>query len=273
MGYTEAGKFIIKPHERHSPISDFPRNAIIFHHHSYYDLASKLAEAHPEISIEESWPHALPSRRLLVCNGEPIILVNSLDSSERTIVAMEELALKGTRNFINIGSAGAINQDLSLGDVVVGDRAIRDNGITTVFVTPDVEARSDPTLNQALWDTATNDQGNLKKIVRGDIWSTSSMYYTWDRLHEAQKSYDPIAVETEMAAVCIFAGWLNHNYGDRFDAPVRVGNLFYISVLLPKSEEEQWDDTMNQPQYHWQPKTQALLWAINTLSCLPDQSG
>ena len=41
---------------------------------------------------------------------------------------MEELVALGCRRFVSIGTAGSLQPDLAVGDLLVCDRAIRDEG-------------------------------------------------------------------------------------------------------------------------------------------------
>ena len=92
------------------------------------------------------------------------------------------------------------------------------------------------------------------------------MMYTWDEYRSIQDQ-KPLAVEMEMAALCLTAGWLNFNYASGYDR-LSVGNLFYISDKLPQHTSETWRDSMNDLQSLTKYKTEVLLGAIKTLAAV-----
>lgn len=308
MSYLNIKECIIKPHQRYEAIPNYPRLGIIFHHSSYLRLLEEnIARENKSFSLQKHEKWEIPSRRLITYKGIPIVAVDAMESPIRTQTAIAENSFFGTKYFINMGAAGGVDHGIRVGDIVIGEHAVRDCGSTHFFATDDVVAESDPQITSALLQTVSNpykssdmDASVLKKI-KGDVWSVPSMYYPWERLEQLQQTeYDIRAVEMEMAAACIFSGWLNKNYYDKESAgkiedfepwkePIRVGNIFYASDILPSRGGEAWIDTLNWCDKNGRKlengekivndrtrermvgnkftklKTQLLLWSISTL--------
>jgi uridine phosphorylase len=64
--------------------------------------------------------------------------------------ALEELAALGTTKFISIGTAGSLQRDLPIGDVVVCENAIRDEGVSHHYLPPAQSAAASAELTSAL---------------------------------------------------------------------------------------------------------------------------
>lgn len=264
--YTGVENMMIKPHERYQPKLDYPRQAIIVHHPSYIAIAKELATEVTSLSSDENWEHALRYRQKFVYKGVPFVIDDARDNAKDTIRHELQNYLWGARTVINIGAAGGINPEVSIGDYIIGDRAIRDNGIDKNLATEEEEAASTPMVSGAVYDVSARlvQDG---QIFRGDIWTVGNKYYTFDDLEAAKAGgkFEPQAVDMEMAAFCIMAGWINANYSSEM-GELRVGNLFYISDKLPQTPEEKWIDPMLDMSQLVAFKTQVLLFAINTLA-------
>ena len=63
---------------------------------------------------------------------------------------MENLIALGVRRFVSLGSAGGLQPDLDVGDLVVCTGAVRDEGVSYHYLADHVEVSPDPTLTAAL---------------------------------------------------------------------------------------------------------------------------
>ncbi len=85
----------------------------------------------------------------------------------------EELIALGARRLVSIALAGGIQPDLSAGDVVVCDRAIRDEGTSHHYLPPSSDVCADPRLVGQLAD-ALRARGRPARI--GASWSTDAPF-------------------------------------------------------------------------------------------------
>jgi uridine phosphorylase len=89
-----------------------------------------------------------PGRFFLVNDSGGRVGVNCLGIGAPAAVAQLELQAElGVRRCVSIGTAGGWQADASPGQVVLLDRAVRDEGTSYHYLAPDEEARPDPTLS------------------------------------------------------------------------------------------------------------------------------
>jgi purine-nucleoside phosphorylase len=267
--YTSAERLIIKPHERREILPDYPNSVIVCHHPDYLKIADELTHDSIDFVRDASWQNQTHYRQKYLYKGIPFVIDDARDSARGAIRHTERHYMWGAGLIINIGAAGGIDAGLEIGSVVAGDRAIRDNGIDWDLATPDEKALSDKTVNDALLSAISDKRQSDQLIERGDIWTVSHKYYTWDRLrsHQGGGVYNPIAIDMEMAPFCIMAGWLNANYSQNRGI-LRIGNMFYISDLLPKNEKKPWVDTVNDVERLIPFKRSVLRWTIDAIASL-----
>lgn len=262
--YTPVEQCIIRPHERelYSPKEAYPKVAILMHHTSYYDLARDIGLLDQRLKVDDNWARRKFNLQRIRWGHLPIALVWASDVSEEAVNRLMEQYFWGAKAVINIGSAGGIAPGLQIGGEVVGQRAIRNNRTLDNIASAEEEAVSDPVLTEALIRNAYSEHG----LQSGTIWSVNNMMYRWEEL-KAIQDQKPLAIEMEMAALCLTAGWLNFNYGTSH-GKLAVGNLFYISDTLPQHSAETWRDSMNNLQSLAEYKREVLMGAIKTLAAI-----
>ena len=64
--------------------------------------------------------------------------------------ALEELAAMGTPAFVSVGTAGSLQRDLDIGDLVLCEAAIRDEGVSHHYLPPAKLATAQPGMTAAL---------------------------------------------------------------------------------------------------------------------------
>jgi uridine phosphorylase len=122
------------------------------------------------------------------------------------VVVLEELIGLGVRQFIAIGTAGGLQKNLKIGDFVVCETAIRDEGTSYHYLEPGKYASGSPALTQKLRDSL-NQSGY--KIFSGMSWSVDAPYReTTDEVRQYQ-SEGVLTVEMEAAALFSVAHYRN----------------------------------------------------------------
>ena len=140
------------------------------------------------------------------------------------VMTLEELAAYGIKQFVNLGTAGGLQQDLSIGDIVVCDRAIRDEGTSFHYLPAEKYAHSCPDLTEKLC-TAFERRGTQYR--KGSSWTTDAPYR---ETVEALRQYRADGVATvEMEASALFAVGAHRG--------VCVSAAFAVSDIL---SEEDW---------------------------------
>ena len=68
-------------------------------------------------------------------------------------IAMEELIACGGKYFIRIGSGGAVQSHVNIGDLVIGSAAIREDGTTKMYIEEEYPAVADVKLTNTIIET------------------------------------------------------------------------------------------------------------------------
>jgi uridine phosphorylase len=110
-------------------------------------------------------------------------------------IAVEELSARGAELFIGVGTVGAIDERLAVGDLVVCSAALRDEGTSYHYAPPEPFAAPDPGLTARL-------RAALPDAVYGPSWTTDAPYR--ETAEEVAKYRADGIVTVEMEASCLF---------------------------------------------------------------------
>ena len=69
-----------------------------------------------------------------VYKGVPVMAVSTGIGGASAAIAVEELVRIGVRNMIRIGSCGALQKGIRLGDLILVNGAVRDDGASVTYV-------------------------------------------------------------------------------------------------------------------------------------------
>jgi len=152
-------------------------------------------------------------------------------------MALEELIASGIPRFVSMGAAGGLQETLGVGEVVVCDRAIRDEGTSHHYLPDARYASACPDLTTAI-RSALREHGVPFHVAAS--WTTDAPYReTIDEL----RSYRSAGVATvEMEAAALFAVGAYRG--------VSVSSAFVISDVLT---EDGWIQ-----RYHGEAKVDGL---------------
>lgn len=110
---------------------------------------------------------------------------------------VEELAACGVEQFLLVGWAGALDPALALGDFVVCDAAVRDDGISHHYLPPGETAAASPAIVRAV-------RGELDARDHdyhvGASWTTGAVYRETPTEVEVMRERGALTVEMEAAA-------------------------------------------------------------------------
>ena len=87
-------------------------------------------------------------------DGAAIVVCSTGIGGPSTSIAIEELAQLGVRTFLRVGTTGAIQPDISPGDVIVTTGAVRLDGASHHFAPPEYPAVADFECTSALVDAS-----------------------------------------------------------------------------------------------------------------------
>ena len=161
---------------------------------------------------------------------------------------LEELIGFGVPRFLSIGTAGSLQTDIAIGDLVVCDRAIRDEGVSHHYLPPGKYAHADAGLTARLTQALTA-AGHAPVV--GTSWTIDAPYRETKAEVRAYQQEDVACVEMEAAALFAVA---RHR-------GAALGAMFTISDSLASLE---WH-----PEFHSDRTHQGLETLYQTaLACL-----
>lgn len=203
------------------PEGPCPTRVIFCYQNSFIDRVTKTFKGHFSTGA---------FRRLYLLTDFPGIAIGEYGiGAPRAVLSLEMLIAWGVKDFISIGTAGAIAPDLKIGDLIGCDRAIRDEGTSHHY------------LPASRYSYPTDHGRFAKKFDRvGTTWTLDAFFrHTREEIAAYQKEG---ALTVEMEASALFA--VAQMRG------VHLGAGFVISDLL---YGEQWD-----PQFRQEPVERGL---------------
>ena len=194
------------------------------------------------------WILELPKRRecdgwlkgayLLPCNDSLILVIKAAGFGAPTaVLTLEELIAYGIKKFVNLGTAGGLQKNMSIGDIVVCDRAIRDEGTSYHYLPDEMYAYASREMTDEL---CANIEKRAIPYLKGTSWTTDAVYR--ETLDEFQHYRNEGVQTVEMEAAALFAVGSFRRAG--------VSSVFAISDILSL---EGWNQG-----YHSQEKLEGL---------------
>jgi len=147
--------------------------------------------------------------------GTPISVTSTGIGSPSAAIAIEELARVGSETFIRVGSCGALQAEVSVGDLVITTGAVRQEGTSDEYVRPDYPASADYEVVSALVAAAER----LGYEYHTGITMSADSFYAGqgrpgfegfeaagsDGLIEELKAANVTNIEMEASAICTLA--------------------------------------------------------------------
>lgn len=145
--------------------------------------------------------------RVLKTRGHPIGMLQPVGPGAPIVAAaVEELIAFGAQRFISIGVAGGLQPDLHSGDIVICDRALRDEGTSYHYLPPARSVEANPMLVQQISEAFA---ARHIDHSRGTSWTTDAPYREMRRKVEAYRGEGVKTVEMEAAALFAVGQHLN----------------------------------------------------------------
>jgi len=114
--------------------------------------------------------------------------------------ALEELAAMGTSNFVSVGTAGSLQRDLNVGDLVLCEAAIRDEGVSHHYLPAAKLATATAAMSDALRAAM---RGAGVAFRAGTSWTIDTPYR--ETVAEARHYQAEGVLCVEMEAAALFA--------------------------------------------------------------------
>ncbi len=178
------------------PEFDVPE-AVIF---SYQSSLARHIESSEEITTNRYSSAKLLS--LKATDNKIAVCANFGIGAPTAAALMEELIVLGVKKFISIGTAGSLQSSSQIGDIVVCDRAIRDEGVSHHYAAPDKYAYPTPALTERLKAELTT--RNLT-YAEGATWTIDAPYRETVAEARHYQSEGVFTVEMEASALMTVA--------------------------------------------------------------------
>lgn len=108
-----------------------------------------------------------------VYKNSPVTVISTGMGAPSTLICIEELILCGAKNIIRVGSAGAYQAHINLGELIIVEGAVRDEGGSKAYIEPCYPAVSDLELTFSIIEQAKKMN---YKYHQGIIRSNDSFY-------------------------------------------------------------------------------------------------
>ncbi|WP_287583568.1 nucleoside phosphorylase [Candidatus Borrarchaeum sp.] len=141
------------------------------------------------------------------------------------VILLEQLIAFGVKEFISVGIAGSLQKDLRVGNIIICDKAIRDEGVSHHYIKSSKYSFASKTLTKKIEEALT--RFNLEYSV-GTTWTIDTPYReTITEVKQYQKE-GVLTVDMEASAIFSVAEYRG----------VEAGSIFTISDYLAELEWE-----------------------------------
>ncbi len=144
----------------------------------------KIAEAFDSGAREVAWRREYRSY-LGRMNGQPVVVTSTGIGGPSTSIAVDELAQLGVRTFLRVGTTGAIQPDIAVGDVVITTGSVRLDGASLHYAPIEYPAVAHHEVVSALVDAAAE----LKAPFHVGVTASSATFYPGEERSDSFSGY------------------------------------------------------------------------------------
>ena len=171
-----------------------PDRAILCYEPSLIDWLKSAYRLEPVRGVLGVYLYRLPDDQCLAVGGGFGI------GAPVAVAILEELVALGCRRFVSIGTAGSLQPDLAVGELVVWERAVRDEGTSHHYAASSEYGDASDQLTRRL-EAALAARG--RRFVRGASWTIDALYR--ETVTEARHYQAQGVLTVEMEAAALFA--------------------------------------------------------------------
>ena len=130
--------------------------------------------------------------------GIKLTAINGGRFSTDTSITAEVMCNCGIKNIIRIGTCGALDENIKIGDLIVVDKVIRGDGVTPYYVDATFQTAADKTIADALYEAA---KAKGATVHRGTAWTTDALLKETRAIVEAKRKEGAMAVDMVSSAL------------------------------------------------------------------------
>lgn len=131
------------------------------------------------------------------CDNERICITMPFSTAPGAAVTMEELHAMGCDRFIVCGGAGCIQENMSIGQIIIPEIAVRDEGTSYHYLKPSHEVACHRDAVKTA-KTVLHEMGI--PYISGKTWTTDAIYRETPDMVKLRREQGCITVEMEAAA-------------------------------------------------------------------------
>jgi uridine phosphorylase len=130
--------------------------------------------------------------------GMKVTTINGGRFSADTAITTEVVCNAEIKTIIRIGTCGALDEHMKVGDLVVAERALRGDGVTPYYVDASFQTVSDPVLTETVLKLA---EASGAAVHRGTVWTTDALLRETKEIVEEKRTQGAIAVDMVSSAL------------------------------------------------------------------------
>lgn len=207
LEYDATREAFIEPSKVNQPL-DMPEHCVITF---FQDTIDKIVAEHDAVLlVENSWedgPHPLYE---IEYKGRRLAFFHPGVGAAIAAAIFEEVIAFGGRQFMTCGGCGVLDGGVGLGDLVLVDTAVRDEGVSYHYLPPGREVTAHEKGVAALEKTLRSQ--NLP-YRRGKTWTTDAPYRETPGKIARRKAEGCVVVEMEAASLMAVAQFRDVIYG------------------------------------------------------------
>jgi len=142
--------------------------------------------------------------------GIKITAMNGGRFSTDTSITTEVMCNAKIQNIIRIGTCGAMDENIKIGDLVVVDKVIRGDGVSPYYVDKNFQTVADKKIADTLYEVA---KGMGLGVHRGTAWTTDALLRETREIVEAKRKEGAIAVDMVSSTLLTIAQTYNIKAG------------------------------------------------------------
>jgi uridine phosphorylase len=135
-------------------------------------------------------------------NGIKLTAINGGRFSTDTSITAEVMCNAGIPNIIRIGTCGALDEKIKVGDLIVVEDVLRGDGVTPYYVDGKFKTVADAQITETMFSVA-KDLGTT--VYKGRVWTTDALLRETREIVEAKRKEGAIAVDMVSSALLTIA--------------------------------------------------------------------
>jgi len=195
LEFDPTKRAVIEPGDHIEEI-EMPANCVVCF---FQEVITKLKEENrlDKLAAIETEMGRMPIYELKLEDSKNITVFHPGIGAPLAAGMIEEVAALGGKNFIACGGAGVLKKDIAVGNLIIPNSAIRDEGVSYHYVEPGRELKPTRKALSILEETLTNQDIDY---VMGKTWTTSSFYRETQKKVNLRRDEGCLTVEMESAA-------------------------------------------------------------------------